>query len=639
MSAAPATITAGGLTTLTWTTQNATSVAISPDPNPSDDTALPLSGSVPVTPSATTVYKLTATGPGGQGTAQATVTVNQPPPVLTATVTPAAQLVAGQSATISWSAQNVTSISIDQGIGAVVVPTGSVNVTPAATTVYTLTGTGPGGTITAQATVNVAPLGQLAVNIIATPSATSPAQPVTLSWASQNATTVSIDQGVGTEPLTGTATVTPTVSTTYTATATDAAGHTVTSTASVKVDQSGVFQTKIKHIIILVQENRSFDNYFGLLGQYKASHGFANDVNGLDTTVKVKDKAGNLVSPFHYRTICTENLSPQWNESHIIYDGGKMDGWMLPTLPSTIDPNGHRAMGYYDQSDMPYYYELATQFAVGDAVFSPVLTNTNPNRMYLFTGTSFGKIIPDPTSSAGQYQQKTIFDLLTEHNVPWRYYYQDNGLFLFQFGTWTNNNGAAQANAFNIANYYTILADPNADNLLPPVVFIERATPTGLDEHPDKNLQAGIANTKKIIDALMASPAWQSSIFILTYDEGGALYDHVPPIPLPAPDAIPPALQPNDRPGDFTLSGFRVPFVVVSPWVRAHYVSHVQRDYTAMLKMVEKRFNLPALTLRDAAADDLLDFFDFTTPSWPTPPPLPDQPTSGVCDQNLETGP
>jgi len=98
------------------------------------------------------------------------------------------------------------------------------------------------------------------------------------------------------------------------------------------------------------------------------------------------------VHPFHYQTVCTENLSPSWNESHVDVNGGKMDGFMLTTtsVASTIDPTGTRAMGYYDQSDLPYYYELAARFATSDRFFSPLLSNTVPNRLYLFTATSFG---------------------------------------------------------------------------------------------------------------------------------------------------------------------------------------------------------------------------------------------------------
>src|SRR6266446_8625013 len=161
-----------------------------------------------------------------------------------------------------------------------------------------------------------------------------------------------------------------------TITAQDQSGISFSKPLSVRVVSSSGM-TKLRHIIYYVQENRSFDNYFGMLGQYRVSKG----------------------------------------------------------LPNSIDPTGTRAMGYYDQTDLPYYYELATQFATSDRFFSPVMTNTNANRMYLFAGTSFGHIFPD-TPPKGGWLQPTIFDKLDAANVPWRYYYQDNGSYLPQWSTY-----------------------------------------------------------------------------------------------------------------------------------------------------------------------------------------------------------
>jgi phospholipase C len=125
---------------------------------------------------------------------------------------------------------------------------------------------------------------------------------------------------------------------------------------------------------------------------------------------------------------------------------------------------------------------------------------------------------------------------------------------------------------------FDILARPTADTDLPEFVWIESGSGAShLDEHPDNNIQKGAAYVKTIIDALMVSPAWHDTIFILAYDEGGGLYDHVPPFTVVAPDDIPPQLSPGDLPGDFTLSGFRVPMVVVSPFVKPHFVSHTNR--------------------------------------------------------------
>ena len=138
----------------------------------------------------------------------------------------------------------------------------------------------------------------------------------------------------------------------------------------------------------------------------------------------------------------------------------------------------------------------------------------------------------------------------------------------------------------------------------------------------------------------MNSTAWQSSVFILTYDEGGGLYDHVPPFQVPLPDDIAPILKSTDTKALFNLSGFRIPITVISPWVKPHFVSHKPRELTSILKLVETTFNVPPLTKRDAGADDMSEFFDFTQqPAWRTPPPLPTQPTNGVCDQSQEVGP
>jgi phospholipase C len=409
--------------------------------------------------------------------------------------------------------------------------------------------------------------------------------------------------------------------------------------------------SKLRHIIFFVQENRSFDDYFGMLGPYKASLNLVNDVDGLDLSVTLNNTQGQPVHPFHYQTVCTENLSPAWNESHADVDGGKMDGYMLTTtsVPSTIDPTGTRAMGFYDQRDLPYYYELAARFATSDRFFSPVLANTIPNRLYLFTATSFGNIIPPPSSFEG-ITQPTIFDHLDQAGVSWRYYYQgssSSSAFIQQFSIYKTDS----SKVVPISNWFN---DVNNDSTLPSVIFIERISP--YDEHPDNNVQKGAADATNIINALMCpthtstgacvpSPSWQDSAFILTYDEGGALYDHVRPGREVKPDAIAPMLRSGDKPGDFNQSGFRVPMVVISPWVRPSFVSHTARDYTSILRLIEDTFSTPSnpvkpLTLRDANADDMMEFFNFSgAPPLLTPPTLPPQPTNGVCNTSLEKAP
>lgn len=416
----------------------------------------------------------------------------------------------------------------------------------------------------------------------------------------------------------------------------DSTGFVFKQTFNITVTGAANGLSKLRHIIFFVQENRSFDNYFGMLGPYKASLGLANDVDGINPNATLPNTQGQPVHPFHYQTVCTENLSPAWNESHVDVDGGKMDGFMLTStsVPSTIDPTGTRAMGYYDQSDLPYYYELGARFATSDRFFSPVLSNTVPNRLYLFTATSFGNIIP-PTPPPGGFTQPTIFDHLDQAGVSWRYYYQDSAssAFIQQFSTYQKD----AAKVVPIVNWYN---DVKNDATLPSVIFIERAGQSGLDEHPGNNVQLGAARGAQIINALIASPSWPDSAFILTYDEAGGLYETVLPAREVKPDAILPKLQSTDKPGDFNQSGFRMPMVVVSPWVKPSFVSHTARDYTSILRLIEDAFHVAPLTLRDANADNMMELFDFSAvPRLLTAPPLPVQPTNGVCNKSLEKAP
>ncbi len=507
--------------------------------------------------------------------------------------------------------------------------------TVTATTTYTATATGPGGTVTKTATVTVtAPTST--ITLTASPTNITAGQSTTLTWTSTGATSVSIDNNVGSSlPTSGTATVSPTATTTYTATANASDGTTSTATAQVTVGPSTTGLTQLKHIIFFVQENRSLDTYFGMLGAYKQAGGWTGTFNGLPLNASLPDYSGGAnVSPFHEQTVCTDTISPAWNESHYALHNGKMDYFLKTegSTPTTNDPEGTRMIGYYDQTDIPYYYELASQYATSDTWFTPVLSDTLPNRMYLFTGTSFGHIRPQDVPPSGGWPQPTIFRILSQNHISWRYYYQDNSVFLSSFTDWANYQGSV----YNISNYYNDIQNAST---FPQVVFIERAGRARLDEHPGNNIQKGAEDVQNIINAFLQSPAYATSAFILTYDDGGGLYDHVPPFTEPAPDNIPPMLTSGDKPGDFTSSGFRVPVIVISPWAKPKYVSHVNRDYTAILKLLETRFNLPALTARDAAQDDMEEFFDFSAPQIPTPPPLPVQPTTGTCDPTLEKAP
>jgi len=377
----------------------------------------------------------------------------------------------------------------------------------------------------------------------------------------------------------------------------------------------------------MLKENRSFDNYFGQLNAYRQRNSLPANVDGLPPGASNPDASGaGTVPAFHMKSVCAYSTTVNWFPSHIqrnryspFSSTGTMDGFVLeaawgPASPS--DPNGLRAMGYYDDTDIPYYYFMATQFATSDRWFSPVMSRTIPNRLYALSATSAGWTY-EPT---GNLNNKTIFQLLDENAQSWKIYEPANYTYLEWFQPYESQH---TQDVFPISQYYADVQNQT----LPAVAFIESNDTE--DEHPGNNLQIGAASTAKIINALMTSPSWKDSVFILTFDEGGGIYDHVPPEPAVSPDGIKPI---DNQYWDFNYTGFRVPLIVISPFTKAHYVSHTVADYTAILKLIETRFALPSLTKRDAAQIDMTEFFDFTNAPWRVPPVPPAQPTNGVCD-------
>jgi phospholipase C len=232
----------------------------------------------------------------------------------------------------------------------------------------------------------------------------------------------------------------------------------------------------------------------------------------------------------------------------------------------------------------------------------------------LLAGTSFGRIRNDLTASS----QPTIFDQLNAHQIAWKVYRND-----FAYAS------LFHANPRNLVPVSAFFSDAAAGTL-PPVAFIDGSigiTMVENDEHPPANIQQGQAYAARLIEALLASPNWPTSALFYTYDEHGGFYDHVPPPSACVPDNIAPLLDPADPGSNFSAQfdryGFRVPFVVVSPYAKPGFVSHAVHDHTSILRFIETRFDLPALTNRDANALPLLDLFDFSHPALMNPPVLP----------------
>ncbi len=459
----------------------------------------------------------------------------------------------------------------------------------------------------------------------------------------------------------------------------------VSGTTPTTSPQTNLGINSINHIVFMAQENRSFDTYFGQLPSYWAANGFApQQFDGMPAAASNPSFDGTTtVSAFHLATECIENLSPSWDESHLdwnlhepISPTATMDGFVYNAAKFAMDEAftdtaGLRAMGYYDGSDLNYYYFMASNFATSDRWFAPALNRTQVNRMHLFAATSQGYAYPPGTNANDNspLTAPTIFEALDAAGVSWKVYYTDDicsttvpdarapkgaiahaaaassntgpCTYLTQFATYAPPN-TLPSNVVPISQYL----DDVKNGTLPSVAFIETGYLSQRDEHPSSgtNVQTGAAYVASLINALMVSPSWKDSAFILTYDEPGGAYDHVPPMaPVPSPDGIKPKdLQPNDicTTGtgvncDFTTSGFRLPLLVVSPFTKKNYVSHTPTDYTAILKFIETRFNIPPLTQRDAAQMDMTEFFDFQNPPWATPPTPPDQATNGACNAQV----
>jgi phospholipase C len=391
----------------------------------------------------------------------------------------------------------------------------------------------------------------------------------------------------------------------------------------------------IDHIIMVMMENHSFDNYFGMLPyRLPALAGQVDgwpqlDANGIPTVTQV-DNNGVVQHCYRMPDGCQpNNVDQSWDSSHLSYDGGKMDGFLR--ISST------EALGFWDQQILPFYYSLAASFPVCDRYFCSTLCQTYPNRVFSMAATAAGLTstqTPPPTVTPANGH---IFDVLDAYGVTWADYYTElpsPGLF---GATW-----AAQRQGTNLFGPFATPQDTIAAfqaacmaNQLPSVVMVEADYQYGSEENP-QDIQVGQTFVAGVVNALVGSPAWASSLLVFTYDEHGGYYDHVvPPAALNPGDGSSPTTPPVDNTyGDeYTILGFRVPTVMVSPWAKAGFTSHTVYDHTSWLATIERKWNLPALTLRDANANPLDDCLVASGPApFATPPRLAAAPLATEAD-------
>lgn len=393
----------------------------------------------------------------------------------------------------------------------------------------------------------------------------------------------------------------------------------------------------IETIVVIMQENRSFDHYFGRFGRYAGR----TDIAVPPDTAQNPERTGDVSSatiPWqragHY---CFLDTNHEWEGTHHQIDDGKMDGFYETNhdIPGEVMPDptmalrdGARAMWWYDERELPYYYALAKEFGLADHYFSSVPGPTWPNRMFLNAGTSFGlteNMLPRIEAYPFPDEDIVIQDELEKRHVDWRLYSDGPPSVAAVLGFQLTNRWGDVERKFTMDDLF---ADAAAGRL-PPVVYIDpnalnSSQPDGEDEHPPAHLQVGQSWIAGVLGALMKSPQWKTMAIFLTYDEHGGLYDHLPPPKACEPDDMSPIdAKRNPVEGRFDMYGVRVPLLVMSPFSKRGYIAHGVYDHTSILRLIQAKHRLPALTRRDANANIPLEFFDFDAPPNPSVPALP----------------
>ena len=335
----------------------------------------------------------------------------------------------------------------------------------------------------------------------------------------------------------------------------------------------------IRNLVICSQENRSFDSYFGFAPEVQRA-GF-----GPPRDFSQPDKAGNRHRVFHQTALKTPDPAHSWAAIHIQHGGGRMDGF--------FESSGERAMGYYTAAELPFYYSLfdAPDAALCATYFCSILGSSAPNHLYLFSGTSGGITSNGPCclGAIDSDQWPSILDLLEDAGVSWKIYNvtgvddiltsrTDNSVVLWSRWAKDPRTWAREAD---------YLTDCRAGTL-PAVSWLIASDAQELDEHPPGDVSLGMRRQQQLIEALRASPQWPRSAFMLTYDEHGGFFDHVPP---PQVDA-------------YGL-GIRVPLWIVSPMLRRRGVVATRRpaEHSSTLKLIERMHGLPTLAARNHTFD------------------------------------
>ena len=350
-----------------------------------------------------------------------------------------------------------------------------------------------------------------------------------------------------------------------------------------KPDKSG-----IDHIVVAMMENRSFDHLLGWLPGANGQQAGLTYTNASGAAFETYPLAPNFQGCGH------PDPDHSYEGGRVEFNGGACDGWLR------AGSNDQFAIGYYRQEDLPFLGKAAPDWTVCSQYFAPIMAPTYPNRIYQHAAVT-DRLDDSLTLST----LPTIWDRLADKGREGRYYFSDIP-FIALWGT---------KYAGITRDYGTFLSDCASGNL-PDVAFVDppfAGEEEGLssDDHPHGDLRAGEFWLNQTYNAITTGAAWDRTILVINFDEWGGFFEHVPP--TEAPDVDP----------AFQLRGFRVPCVVVAPMARRGFVAEGVYDHTSILKMIEWRFGLSALSARDAAANNLADVLDFKAHG-SVPPPVYD---------------
>jgi phospholipase C len=412
---------------------------------------------------------------------------------------------------------------------------------------------------------------------------------------------------------------------------------------------------EIEHVVIFINENRSFDSYFGTYRGVKGFHdkraplltdGSGKPVFYQPFPGEAGEPYGGYLLPFHFDTSkegeCVNDISHEWTAMHECWNGGKLDGFVSTHLETNGVENGPNTMGYYTREDLPFFHALADAFTICDHYHCSVLGPTDPNRLYSMSasidpegkngGPSLTTLVTNREQQFGKFTWKTYPEQLQDAGISWKVYSTPDGDYgdsVLPYFKAYQENPQLLANATTPQFPVEFMADCAAGTL-PQVSWILCSLVDS--EHPPAPVTYGEVALSEVLNALVSNQAvWEKTALFYSYDENGGFFDHVPPPVAPAGTAGEyltveplPEVAGGIR-GPIGL-GFRVPMLVISPFTRGGFVCHKKFDHTSTLRFLERRFGptVPNLSKwRRMHTGDLTAAFNFAAAPNPSVPTLP----------------